>query len=104
MSRTPACDIDPVRIGKAGRITVCRDDPQDDPLSFEDERSIEIHVGGCRPYEDAYEASVAQQLLDGLLHQSGLPMQQTPFLRMLDQGKPCICQYAGHCLRERNKA
>ncbi len=99
-----ARDIDLIRMGEALRITVCRDDPQDDALAPVDESAIEMDVRRRSSEENAYKTGVAQQLLDRLLHQSRLSMQQTPLPRILHQGEPRIPQYAGHGLRKRNES
>ncbi len=90
MPSVAARDIDLVRMGKALRVAISGDKPEDDLFAPANRRSIQIDIRSGRSGERAGKTSVSQQLVDGLLGQTGLLVQQTPLVRMLQEGEPGI--------------
>jgi len=84
--------IDLMGMGKALRIAVSGDDPEDDLVAPTNRRTIQIDIRGRRSGEGARKAGVSQQLVDGLLRQSRLLVQQAPLVRMLQESEPGISQ------------
>jgi hypothetical protein len=84
--------IDLMGVGKALRIAVSGNDPEDDLLAPANRRTIQIDIRGSRSVEGACEAGVSQQLVDSLLRQFRLLVQQAPLMRILDEGEPGISQ------------
>jgi hypothetical protein len=79
-------------MGKALRVAVSGNDPEDDLLAPANRRTIQIDIRGSRSGEGACKAGVSKQLVDGLLRQSRLLLQQAPLVRVLDEGEPGISQ------------
>src|ERR1700733_5162 len=82
LSRSTTCQIHSVRVGKTLRVPICSNDSQYDALSRANPKAIEVYVLDCFPEKNTWEASIAKQLLNSLLCQTGFLVQHAPLLRI----------------------
>jgi len=78
LSDSPPLNVNLIRMSEAGRIAICRDHMQYDPLPLANARSVEFHIPRGPPEEDSRQFRTTQEFFDGARRQAWPAVQRAP--------------------------